>query len=733
MSRPSRSSMGPPQNMPPPLEIIMGPPPLPPQASQPRESSSKKAPDPDVPEKYAKLVRKYKELEEKFTESQFQLQRSGERNLKWRAERALLLDRITELETNPQVNPGAPIPGPPFTAFPRSLLSVNSQKHFVSNLRQAIDEVDQEDPNIDPVVLSRHIGPDARKRQEEQRRQQEEDEAREARRQARRPRTTQKGKEMSVPVQQYAPPHPSMQGQGNGVPPVLVSSSGTRLRLKPPAPPSGEASPPPGSSMQPPLPHGLMQGHRRSESPGSPMMSPHDEYPPPVPGAAYSPSFRPAGAEAIANAPPSQSQMQMTLRTSSSGALAASRPTDIQRHAKPKRLKAHTVQSKSFSIPMVPRDKKGRPLLPLVVGIMTVINLGDVCMREHFHTERYIFPIHYEVTRRYLSMVNPDAEAIYHCTILDGGDGPTFQITPQDKPEHKVLAGTATGAWSTIVKEANRIRNRQHSNSNTIKHLIQELPNAHQLKDYVWQHFVEGGPLGGRHAAVIPALPEDNDQAEGGRPDGGPYYSERGKEGDHRELQIIQVDAEDPSRPQPYHPPPSTMKPIQFQQEYQEYVPPHARDAPPQRGRRSSRTSNPAYEDYGPTGNNPVRGESPSSTRMSHSPVMHRERENRERYSPPPQMSAHHTRSQSHSSMPSPRGHHHSPYHPGTSNGEAARHYPTRSGASPPPYHARISCTTDGGQRGTGPPPPEEYAYANGSNGRRNGHASANVQSFPPG
>ena len=101
-------------------------------------------------------------------------------------------------------------------------------------------------------------------------------------------------------------------------------------------------------------------------------------------------------------------------------------------------------------------------------------------------------------------MVNPDAEAIYHCTILDGGDGPTFQITPQDKPEHKVLAGTATGAWSTIVKEANRIRNRQHSNSvsgpdffglgqNTIKHLIQELPNAHQLKDYVWQHFVEGG------------------------------------------------------------------------------------------------------------------------------------------------------------------------------------------------------------------------------------------------
>ena len=69
------------------------------------------------------------------------------------------------------------------------------------------------------------------------------------------------------------------------------------------------------------------------------------------------------------------------------------------RTVKSKRLKAHTVTTKSFSIPMVPRDKGGKPMLPLNVGIMTVINLGEVCMREHFHTERYIFPVGYEVTR----------------------------------------------------------------------------------------------------------------------------------------------------------------------------------------------------------------------------------------------------------------------------------------------------------------------------------------------
>ena len=106
--------------------------------------------------------------------------------------------------------------------------------------------------------------------------------------------------------------------------------------------------------------------------------------------------------------------------------------------------------------------------------------------------------------RRYLSTVDPSAEVVYRCKILDGGDGPKFQITSDDLPEKTIVAGTATGAWSVIVRCANHIRNRQHSNSvsgpdffglgqNTIKHLIQELPGADRLRDYVWQNFVEGG------------------------------------------------------------------------------------------------------------------------------------------------------------------------------------------------------------------------------------------------
>ncbi|KAI8994165.1 F/Y-rich N-terminus-domain-containing protein, partial [Trametes punicea] len=360
------------------------------------------------------------------------------------------------------------------------------------------DELEHEDPDIDPHLLSRHIGPAARRRQEAEERERQEEEAREAKRTTRKPRGPQKGKDMGAPltfapVPLPGPPSSAPQGNPTLSPPILVSSTGTRLRLKPPAPPGSDA--PPSSSSVPHSgggSHGNPHARQRSES-LSPVLSPQDEYMPGVhPDTVSSPYQH--------GVPPPQSQMQMTLRASSTN----SRPSDIQRHTKPKRLKAHTVTTRSYSIPTVPRDKRGKPILPLNVGIMTVHNLGEVCMREHFHTERYIFPVGYEVTRRYLSTIDPNAEVVYHCKILDGGDGPKFQITASDMPDKPIVAGTATGAWSVIVRAANHIRNRAHSNSvsgpdffglgqNTIKHLIQELPHANQLKDYVWQHFVEGG------------------------------------------------------------------------------------------------------------------------------------------------------------------------------------------------------------------------------------------------
>jgi hypothetical protein len=301
-----------------------------------------------------------------------------------------MLDRIHELETHPEPSvPGAPYP--PSSAFPRSLSTMKARSFFVSNLRQAMLEEDIDDHDVDPLLTSRHVGPLARKRAEDEHRERAEEEAREARRQSKRPRGVVKGKES---IGQFPPAQPMMgivpvPMEGGGTePPLLVSNKGTRLRIKPPV-----------------RPDPVLSSHVvHSQSSLSPMLSPHDEQPThydPVRFSANGGGQHLHMMSVSGNTPPLDAPSP-SLPPQMGGPSApspSSRATEVQRHAKPKRLKAHTVTTKSYSIPTVPRDKQGRPLLPLTVGIMTVNKLGDVCMREHFHTERYIFPVGYEVTR----------------------------------------------------------------------------------------------------------------------------------------------------------------------------------------------------------------------------------------------------------------------------------------------------------------------------------------------
>ncbi|KAL5501553.1 hypothetical protein ACEPAH_8813 [Sanghuangporus vaninii] len=538
-------------------------------------------------DKYSNLKRRYFQLDDGLKETQVELQKSMERNTKLRSERNILLDRIIELEERnkllerhlEQFDPAfvaahKEAPAASTGAFPRALVTERARAAFVANLQQAMAEVENEDPSVDPVSLSRHIGPGARKREAEEMERRQELEARELKRQKRTrpvlgagpspgstpaPIVTRNGNGNGLTATDAAQLQPvqfQWRASGSGTPSISVErNKPTSVHEQPESPhessravsgpsngPSSlsreqrepltredSMSRPDSESSISPAPYyqtetrfihsdiretSAQTVRSRERSPTEPIsvqvpLSPRlhsaprqSMAPPPVPAFSLPPP------------PPASTTQRITVNS-------APRPSDLQRLTKPKRLKAHTVTSKSHSIPTVPRDRTtGRPLLPLNVGIMTVLSLGEVCMREHFHTERYIFPIGYEVTRRYLSTQDPNAEVVYHCTILDGGDGPKFQIIAADMPDKPIIAGTATGAWSGIVRAANLIRKRQHSNSvsgpdyfglgqNTIKHLIQELPGADRLKNYVWQNFVEGGPLGGRHAAVIPALPEE--------------------------------------------------------------------------------------------------------------------------------------------------------------------------------------------------------------------------------
>lgn len=73
---------------------------------------------------------------------------------------------------------------------------------------------------------------------------------------------------------------------------------------------------------------------------------------------------------------------------------------------------------------------------------------------------------HIVQNRTYLSMVNPSLNTTYTCSVEENGEqGPKFRVIAEDSPENPIVANSATGVWTAIVKSANEIRNREHSNS----------------------------------------------------------------------------------------------------------------------------------------------------------------------------------------------------------------------------------------------------------------------------
>ncbi|KAI8329506.1 F/Y-rich N-terminus-domain-containing protein [Chlamydoabsidia padenii] len=174
--------------------------------------------------------------------------------------------------------------------------------------------------------------------------------------------------------------------------------------------------------------------------------------------------------------------------------------------APPKRSKLSKVPAKTRRVQPIERDEDGNPKLPQQIGVLTVLKLGSIePHREAFHNERYIFPVGYTVSRTYPSMVDPTKNTVVTSTIVDGGDGPRFHVEAADMPGQPIIANSATGAWTVVVRRSNEIRQRDHSNSAsgpdyygfkhpTIAKMIQDLPGAMELQDYVWQPFEEMEP-----------------------------------------------------------------------------------------------------------------------------------------------------------------------------------------------------------------------------------------------
>ncbi|CAG7845943.1 SubName: Full=Uncharacterized protein {ECO:0000313/EMBL:CCA78002.1} [Serendipita indica DSM 11827] len=181
--------------------------------------------------------------------------------------------------------------------------------------------------------------------------------------------------------------------------------------------------------------------------------------------------------------------------------------SSVQGSGKPPKKRNTTVTAarNKINIPPIPRGPNGVPLLPMQIGMFTLLSLGQIQTKQDLATTKALYPIGYKCERRWFSTKNPKILVRYTCSIEAGRDPmhPVFVVTPEDAPEER--GHSATSAWWNIYTEGLRVRNQPEQavmngdemfglHDNVIKALLQELPGAEELVGYVWRTFVEGGP-----------------------------------------------------------------------------------------------------------------------------------------------------------------------------------------------------------------------------------------------
>ncbi|XP_065056672.1 transforming growth factor beta regulator 1-like [Rhopilema esculentum] len=198
--------------------------------------------------------------------------------------------------------------------------------------------------------------------------------------------------------------------------------------------------------------------------------------------------------------PSGQTTTQYTKKKKNNKVNANKKKKDmISKQEKPKRKKPGTAMKRK--VQSIPVDEDGMPVFPLVLGGLTVHELGEVIYdRTGFHSERYIWPVGYCSSRLYPSMITPENRVIYTCKILDGGSEPMFEITPEDCKEQPITASTATACHCAVLRRLNKARGKETTNTGsgpeffgyshpTVQYLIQSLADVTKLEKYKWVKF----------------------------------------------------------------------------------------------------------------------------------------------------------------------------------------------------------------------------------------------------
>jgi len=115
------------------------------------------------------------------------------------------------------------------------------------------------------------------------------------------------------------------------------------------------------------------------------------------------------------------------------------------------------MSSSSWTMPEIARDSNGVPLMPLLLGDLTIENLGVVIPRSPYVTEKHIWPIGFTSHRYLPSITNPELRVKYTCQIVDIGGRPQFLVDPSDHTGPPMsYAYSPSAAWNAVMVPSNQ-------------------------------------------------------------------------------------------------------------------------------------------------------------------------------------------------------------------------------------------------------------------------------------
>ncbi|XP_045189501.1 transforming growth factor beta regulator 1-like [Mercenaria mercenaria] len=206
----------------------------------------------------------------------------------------------------------------------------------------------------------------------------------------------------------------------------------------------------------------------------------------------------PGGEELLAGGGKSKAKKKSTAQTGDKAKQTRDMLESLGVKSKPKKSK---IAGGKHIVPPIPLDNAGRPMFPLVLGDLTLYSIGEIVPdRPGFHTSNSIFPVGYCSTRVYANIQNPDRQCLYTCKITDGGNGPMFEIVPEDDTK-TFKSRFLSECHSQLLRALNQSRGMKLVESTgkgpdffglshpVVQNLIQSCPGAKKCNGYKWVKF----------------------------------------------------------------------------------------------------------------------------------------------------------------------------------------------------------------------------------------------------